>query len=69
MMFYDAIPAGKKPQFNNVTGEYELVPLKADNIDDLKIMLEEKDATIKTLEADIKNLEIQLQKHQDSKKK
>lgn len=69
MLHYDSIPAGKKPQFNKESGEYELVDLKADNVDDLRIMLDESNAKVKELEAMNKNLEIQLQKHQDSKKK
>ena len=69
MLHYDSIPAGKKPQLNKESGEYELVDLKTDNVDDLRIMLDESNAKVKELEAMNKNLEIQLQKHQDSKKK
>jgi len=69
MIHYDHIPAGMKPKLDPATGEYKLVPLEADNVEDLKVMLDERDATIKELESKLKNLEVQLQKHQDSKKK
>lgn len=67
--YYDAIPAGKKAKLNEKTGEYELVDLVADNVDDLRTMLDEAKATIKSLESEITSLNVQLHKHQDSKKK
>lgn len=58
---YDAIPAGMKPILKD--GEWKLVPLEAEKIDDLRVLYNEAKAElgkriteIKGLRTEIKNL-------------
>ena len=61
MYHFDYIPPGKKP-VQNAKGEWELEPMKDDNIDDLRAMNAEKDAIIKDLEGQIETLKSELAK-------
>lgn len=61
MYHFDHIPPGKKPVQND-QGEWILVAMKDDNIDDLKVMGAEKDAIIKDLEGQVESLKSELAK-------
>ncbi|HQB81896.1 MAG TPA: hypothetical protein PLR50_00250 [Candidatus Rifleibacterium sp.] len=61
MYHFDYIPPGKKP-VQNAKGEWELVDMKDDNVDDLRAMNAEKDAIIKDLEGQIDSLKAELAK-------
>lgn len=63
MPHYDHIPAGKKEVFDKESGEWILADLKGNNIEDLQILLEEKDARIKELESEVAALKLQDKKH------
>jgi len=67
MAHYDHIPAGKKEFFNKETKEWELADLDKKNPEDLQIMLEEKDARISELEAEVANLKLHISKHSKQK--
>jgi hypothetical protein len=54
MSHYDHIPAGKKVEYNEKTGQHDLVDLKEDSVEDLQILLEELRQTVKTLELELK---------------
>jgi hypothetical protein len=56
-MFYDAIPAGKKPVLDAETGEWKLVDLDKTKPEDAVIMLSELRALHKELEGDYKTLQ------------
>lgn len=68
MPHYDHIPAGKKEVFDKESGEWILVDLKDSDVDDLRIIIEEKDARIKELESEIAGLRLQEKKHSGPKK-
>lgn len=61
MYHFDHIPPGKKPVQND-QGEWVLVAMKDDNIDDLKVMNAEKDAIIRDLEGQVESLKSELAK-------
>lgn len=53
MPHFDHIPPGKREQYNKKTGQWELVPLKESSIEDLKIMLDERNSEIEELKSEI----------------
>lgn len=53
MSHFDHIPAGKKEFYNKEKNIWELVDLKQADSEDLKIMLDEKDAEVKELRIDL----------------
>lgn len=69
MSHYDHIPKGMKEKYNEKTQEWDLVPLSDESPDDLRVMLSEKEAVIKELEAEVCNLKAELAKHVNSKKR
>lgn len=57
---YDAIPAGKKQIIDKETGQPKLVDLSNESVEDLQIILSEKEATIEELEKENKELKEKL---------
>lgn len=62
MLQFDHIPKGKKAEYNKEKGEWELVGLSAENIEDLKIMLSELEAELQELKAENESLKVQAKK-------
>lgn len=64
---FDYVPAGKKPIIKD--GKWELVPLEAENKEDLQVLLEECRQQVKQLEAKIAEQAIELDKFHKMAKK
>jgi len=64
---YDSVPAGKKPEYNIKKGKWELVDLKEESFEDLKIIYIESQAEIKSLKDKIKELEKTISKLKKAK--
>jgi len=57
---YDSIPAGKKPAYNTKKKEWELVPLVADDYNDLKVLYDEAVARGDKLNTELKRVKTEL---------
>lgn len=53
MSHFDHVPAGKREHYNKQTNQWELVDLKETSHEDMKIILDERNAEIEELRAEI----------------
>ena len=53
MGHFDHIPAGKRERYNKKTNQWELVDLKETSHEDMKIILDERNAEIEELRSEI----------------
>lgn len=53
MGHFDHVPAGKREHYNKKTNQWELVDLKETSHEDMKIILDERNAEIEELRAEI----------------